>query len=206
MNDLKKEHEVFAEHFGLPKSNENNPILQCSWLAWQKRAELAQTEINDLKQQLAEVHKSRASWFEYSQKIESREFVLVPKLPARKGGYYIQDKRSYLGNCMRFWYTHGYGTKHSKFHWFETLEDAKEAESGAGWFEIWYAPYIDSIIESTVDIQKAYRSEEKAMIEAVDKNSFISDIASISTNLSNGLVNGEKFDNISDKHTNGEKS
>lgn len=39
----------------------------------------ALAEIKDLKQQLSEVHKSRASWVEYSQKIESGEFVLVPR-------------------------------------------------------------------------------------------------------------------------------
>ncbi|MBF7687041.1 hypothetical protein [Acinetobacter rathckeae] len=65
MTDLKKEYGVFAEHFGLPKPNEDNPILQCSWLAWQKRAELAQAEINELKQKL--------------EKLESGEFVLVPR-------------------------------------------------------------------------------------------------------------------------------
>lgn len=38
-------------------------------------------ELLDLKQQLAEAHASRASWVEYSQKIESGEFVLVPREP-----------------------------------------------------------------------------------------------------------------------------
>ncbi|MBF7691571.1 hypothetical protein [Acinetobacter pollinis] len=119
-------------------------------------AKSKQAEIVALKQKL--------------EKLESGEFVLVPKLPARKGGYYIRDTRLPIGNCMKFWYTHGYGTKHSKFHWFETVEQAQHHAGGAGWFEIWYAPYIDSIIESTVDIQKAYRSEEKAMIEALEKD------------------------------------
>ena len=84
MIDLKKEHEVFAGHFGLPKSNENYPILQCGWLAWKIRAELAQAEIKDLKQQIAELHASRVSWVEYSQKIENGEFVLVPREPAKE--------------------------------------------------------------------------------------------------------------------------
>lgn len=144
-------------------------IANSSWNSWQRCKLRAQEEINDLKQQLAEVHKSRVSWVEYSQKIESGEFVLVPKLPARKGGYYIQDKRSYLGNCMFFWLTHGYGTKHSKFHWFETLEQAQQRVGGATWFEIWYAPYIDSLIESTIDCQYVNRDQEKAMIEALEK-------------------------------------
>ncbi|MBF7696713.1 hypothetical protein [Acinetobacter rathckeae] len=36
-------------------------------------------EITELKQQLSEAHASRASWVEYSQKVESGEFVLMPR-------------------------------------------------------------------------------------------------------------------------------
>lgn len=75
--------------------------------------------------------------------------------PARQGGFYIRDLRSPIGNCMKFWYKAGYGTKHSNFFWCATLEEAKEYKGGADWFEIWDAPYIDSLIEHTVDFQLA---------------------------------------------------
>ena len=78
MIDWKKEQKEFHKEFGTLDS----------WVGWKKRAELEcdeadalRAEINDLKQQLAEAHKIRASWVEYSQKIESGEFVLVPREP-----------------------------------------------------------------------------------------------------------------------------
>ncbi|QHJ85279.1 MAG: hypothetical protein [Caudoviricetes sp.] len=37
--------------------------------------------ITDLKKQLDEVHKSRASWVEYKNKVENPEYVLVPRRP-----------------------------------------------------------------------------------------------------------------------------
>ena len=80
MVDWKKEQEAFNKEFGSLDS----------WVGWKKRAELEcdeadalRAEINDLKQQLAEAHKSRASWVEYSQKLESGDFVLVPRIPTK---------------------------------------------------------------------------------------------------------------------------
>lgn len=93
----------------------------------------------------------------------------VPEQPKRQGGYYLRDLRSPIGNCMKFWYTNGYGAKLQKFHWFPTLEDVLSHKGGADWFEPWYAPYIDSIAEKTVDFQLADRDQEKAMIEAQEQ-------------------------------------
>lgn len=76
----------------------------------------------------------------------------------REGGYYIRDTRNQSGNSMKFWYQSGYGTKHKNFFWCATLEEAKKYRGGCGWFEIWDASYIDSLIEHTVDFQLADRS------------------------------------------------
>ncbi|WP_180003189.1 MULTISPECIES: hypothetical protein [unclassified Acinetobacter] len=81
----------------------------------------------------------------------------VPEVAQRQGGYYIRDLRSQSGNCMKFWYQAGYGTKHKNFFWCATLEEAKEYKGGCDWFEIWHAPYIDSLVEYTVDFQLADR-------------------------------------------------
>jgi len=81
----------------------------------------------------------------------------VPEVAQRQGGYYIRDLRSQPGNCMKFWYQAGYGTKHKNFFWCATLEEAKEYKGSCGWFEIWHAPYIDSLVEYTVDFQLADR-------------------------------------------------
>ena len=90
----------------------------------------------------------------------------APEESKREGGYYLQDCRGYIGNCMKFWYTHGYGAKLHNFHWFPTLDDALKAAGGAPWHEPWYAPYVDSLAEKTIDMQLADREQEKAMIEA----------------------------------------
>lgn len=82
----------------------------------------------------------------------------VPEANKREGGYYIRDLRSPIGNCMKFWYQAGYGTKHKNFFWCETLEEAKKYRGGCARFEIWHAPYIDSLVEYTVDFQLADRS------------------------------------------------
>lgn len=47
--------------------------------AWKERAKLAQAEITELKQQLSEAHASRIEFVEYMRKIESGEFVLMPR-------------------------------------------------------------------------------------------------------------------------------
>lgn len=155
---------------------EESHTLSMSWFAWIDRAELAQAEINKEREQATEYYvdcehlKTEINELKKKiEKLESDSSVKGSKATNKKGGYYLRDTRLPIGNCMKFWYTHGYGTKHSKFHWFETLEDAEKHKGGADWFEIWYAPYIDSIVESTVDIQNAYRSEEKAMIEELEK-------------------------------------
>lgn len=90
----------------------------------------------------------------------------VPEESKHEGGYYLQDCRGYIGNCMKFWYTHGYGAKLHNFHWFPTLDDALKAAGGAPWHKPWYAPYVDSLAEKTIDMQLADREQEKAMIEA----------------------------------------
>lgn len=86
MIDFDKEREAFEEWENSIGSNIAKRGLEyvndrtaSEWFSWGKRAALAQQEINDLKQQLSEAHASRASWVEYSQKVESGEFVLVPR-------------------------------------------------------------------------------------------------------------------------------
>lgn len=106
-------------------------------------------------------------WNAKTQTLEG--FVLAPKESKREGGYYLRDLRSPIGNCMKFWYTNGYGTKLEKFHWFPSLDAVLSSKGGADWFEPWYAPYIDSIAEKTVDFQLANRDEEKAMIKAAEE-------------------------------------
>lgn len=94
----------------------------------------------------------------------------VPEESKHEGGYYLQDCRGYIGNCMKFWYTHGYGAKLHNFHWFPTLDDALKAAGGAPWHKPWYAPYVDSLAEKTIDMQLADREQEKAMIEAQENS------------------------------------
>ncbi|MBF7685908.1 hypothetical protein I2F17_08780 [Acinetobacter sp. B10A] len=99
MIDLEKERETFKqkmlnehyEYLDKDEQFEKNKHGEFSWIGtnsdfdiWQMCAEEKQAEINDLKQQIAELHASRASWVEYSQKVESGEFVLVPKEPAKE--------------------------------------------------------------------------------------------------------------------------
>jgi len=88
---------------------------------------------------------------------EKAKAQAVPEVAQRQGGYYIRDLRSQPGNCMKFWYQAGYGTKHKNFFWCATLEEAKKYKGGCDWFEIWHAPYIDSLVEYTVDFQLADR-------------------------------------------------
>ncbi|WP_180115151.1 hypothetical protein [Acinetobacter sp. YH12140] len=89
--------------------------------------------------------------------IERAKAQAVPEVAQRQGGYYIRDLRSQLGNCMKFWYQAGYGAKHKNFFWCATLEEAKKYKGSCDWFEIWHAPYIDSLVEYTVDFQLADR-------------------------------------------------
>lgn len=89
--------------------------------------------------------------------LDGKEAQAVPEVAQRQGGYYIRDLRNQPGNCMKFWYQAGYGTKHKNFFWCATLEEAKKYKGGCDWFEIWHAPYIDSLVEYTVDFQLADR-------------------------------------------------
>lgn len=93
----------------------------------------------------------------------------LPEQTNCKGGYYLQDCRGYIGNCMKFWYTHGYGAKLLEFHLFSTKEEALSAAGGAPWHKPWYAPYINSLAEYTIDMQLADRNAEKAMIESQEQ-------------------------------------
>lgn len=93
----------------------------------------------------------------------------VPEEPKRQGGYYIRDLRNQPGNCMKFWYKSGYGAKHKNFFWCETLEQAKKYQGGCDWFEIWHAPYIDSLVEYTVDFQLADRGVGLINLEAQEQ-------------------------------------
>ncbi|UUM25920.1 hypothetical protein NQU59_09150 [Acinetobacter colistiniresistens] len=101
---------------------------------------------------------------------EEAKAQAVPEESKHEGGYYLQDCRGYIGNCMKFWYTHGYGAKLHNFHWFPTLDDALKAAGGAPWHKPWYAPYVDSLAEKTIDMQLADREQEKAMIEAQENS------------------------------------
>ena len=65
---------------------------QMSWEAWQAAKSQAvleiqqskQAEIDDLKAQLKAAHESRIEFVEYCRKIESNDFVLVPKEPTQE--------------------------------------------------------------------------------------------------------------------------
>ncbi len=94
----------------------------------------------------------------FDEGVEFAQKVAVPETPKHKDGYYIRDLRNPIGNCMKFWYQCGYGTKHKNFFWCETLEEAKKYQGGCDWFEIWHAPYIDSLVEHIVDFQLADRN------------------------------------------------
>ena len=100
----------------------------------------------------------------------NNHLATVTEVSNRKGGYYIQDLRNPIGNCMKFWYSSGYGTKHKNFFWCETYEEAQKYAGGCDWFKIWYAPYIDSLIEYTIDMQLADRDVEKFAIETQEQN------------------------------------
>lgn len=78
MIDLEKERETFNEQFGVPEPHEcflakantaqDSFALKCNWLGWKACAESKQAEIDSLKARLA--------------KVESGEFVVVPKNPS----------------------------------------------------------------------------------------------------------------------------
>ena len=99
---------------------------------------------------LNEINSSWCTW-------QAAKAQAVPEVAQRQGGYYIRDLRSQPGNCMKFWYQAGYGTKHKNFFWCATLEEAQKYKGDCDWFEIWHAPYIDSLVEYTVDFQLADR-------------------------------------------------
>ena len=48
-------------------------------------------------------------------------------------------------------------------------EEALSAAGGAPWHKPWYAPYINSLAEYTIDMQLADRNAEKAMIESQEQ-------------------------------------
>lgn len=128
---------------------------------------LPNTDDEDRKVAYESLNTGWAMWLRAKREVQAQA---VPEEPKRQGGYYLQDKRGYIGNCMKFWYTAGYGAKLHKFHWFATLEDALSAAGGAPWHKPWYAPYIDSLAEKTVDMQLADREQEKAMIKAQEQS------------------------------------
>ena len=105
---------------------------------------------NDIGEDTESINMAWMAW-------QAAKAQAVPEVAQRQGGYYIRDLRSQPGNCMKFWYQAGYGTKHKNFFWCATLEEAKKYKGGCDWFEIWHAPYIDSLVEYTVDFQLADR-------------------------------------------------
>ncbi|AZM38603.1 hypothetical protein EJP75_08600 [Acinetobacter baumannii] len=124
----------------------------------QKVKELALANGFKLKEQASGNMDLNSYVYDFANAIEqAAKAQAVPKVAQRQGGYYIRDLRSQPGNCMKFWYQAGYGTKHKNFFWCATLEEAKEYKGGCDWFEIWHAPYIDSLVEYTVDFQLADR-------------------------------------------------
>ena len=81
-----------------------NDRTASEWFSWRKRAALAQTEINELKQKLAEEQAKQTMWRDENnhaikrwsdiakdcealkqklEKLESGEFVLVPRIPTK---------------------------------------------------------------------------------------------------------------------------
>lgn len=90
-------------------------------------------------------------------------YKLVAGVPEPTEGWYLQDTRKIIGNCTKFWYQHGYGTKVKNFHVFASKEEA--LARSAPWFVAWYKPYIDSLAELTVDCQLLNRAEEQLMIQ-----------------------------------------
>lgn len=112
----------------------------------------------------------RAGW-KAAKAHEAKKLEGCVVVSKRTDGYYIQDLRNPIGNCMKFWYKSGYGTKHKNFFWCATYEEAKEYAGGCDWFKIWYAPYIDTLIEHTVDMQHADRVREKTILEAARSQS-----------------------------------
>lgn len=103
-------------------------------------------------------HATQSAFLLFEQQQIEIESLKNQILSKHKNGYYIRDLRNPIGNCMKFWYQSGYGTKHKNFFWCETLEEAKKYKGGCDWFEIWHASYIDSLAEYTVDFQLADRA------------------------------------------------
>lgn len=99
---------------------------------------------------------------------EFAEKLLDLKIAESKPGWYVQDRRGQreMGNSMKFWYKAGYGAKISKFFHWTDAESVKRSIGGCEWHQAWYAPYIDSLAERTVDVQLANREDERAMMIA----------------------------------------
>ena len=94
--NIQKEREAFDAQFAPPENGhfldavgESDPIqesitFKSNWMGWLKCAESKQAEIDDLKARLKAVHDSRIAFVEYCRKVESSDFVLVPKEPTPK--------------------------------------------------------------------------------------------------------------------------
>lgn len=134
--------------------------MSFAWQAWQAAIARMEVRINTLDEML----------LNQGEALAQAKAQAVPEESKHEGGYYLQDCRGYIGNCMKFWYTHGYGAKLHNFHRFPTLDDALKAAGGAPWHKPWYAPYVDSLAEKTIDMQLADREQEKAMIEAQENS------------------------------------
>lgn len=157
--DIQKEREAFENHLKKMGKTDNETfskneddsyqmdIIHFGWKIWQAATSRMEVRINTLDEML----------LNQGEALAQAKAQAVPEVAQRQGGYYIRDLRSQPGNCMKFWYQAGYGTKHKNFFWCATLEEAKEYKGGCDWFEIWHAPYIDSLVEYTVDFQLADR-------------------------------------------------
>lgn len=97
--------------------------------------------------------------FRYS---DSERFEAIP----RANRWYLRDLRDKeTGDFAKFWYQHGYGYEVQNFYTFNSREDALKSAGGCGWFEPWYAPYIDSLGKEAIPKKLFSREDEKKMIE-----------------------------------------
>jgi hypothetical protein len=79
--------------------------------------------------------------------------------------YYLQDKRSYVGNCVLWWAKDrkGYTTNLTQAHVFTKAEASAQHDSRDTDIP-WPKAYVDARSAPTVDMQKLRRAEAMANV------------------------------------------
>lgn len=77
--------------------------------------------------------------------------------------YYLQDKRTHVGNSMMWWETYGHGyvcdIRKAKVWTKEEIDDLWKNGSGGEKYRAWPKAYIDARISHHIDMQHCERDQ-----------------------------------------------